>query len=396
MYSTIDREDDDRQLLRKSVAAVAAGFGHTYFREKSADPDGRAHELWAALAETGFTSVNLPEEFGGGGAGLTELTVVCEEVAATGAPLLLLIVSPAICGQVIAQFGTDYQKALWLPKFCGQDTGKWGATWKMAFAITEPDAGSNSHNLATNARQQGDGTWVLNGAKTYISGVDEAEAILVVARTGTDERTGKAQLSLFILDADAKGMTKTVIETEVTAPEKQYALFFDDVVIPADRVVGTPNDGLRQVFVGLNPERIAGAAMLNGIGRYALERASEYAREREVWGVPIGSHQGVAHPLAEAKIQLELARLMTTRAAELYDAGLDAGEAANVAKFAAAEAALKCVDQAIQTFGGNGVATEYGIMSLWGMARLLRIAPVSREMILNYIAQHSLKLPRSY
>ncbi|MGZ6736061.1 MAG: acyl-CoA dehydrogenase family protein, partial [Nocardioides sp.] len=244
--------------------------------------------------------------------------------------------------------------------------------------------------------QQGDGTWVLNGAKTYISGVDEAEAILVVARTGTDERTGKAQLSLFILDADAKGMTKTVIETEVTAPEKQYALFFDDVVIPADRVVGTPNDGLRQVFVGLNPERIAGAAMLNGIGRYALERASEYAREREVWGVPIGSHQGVAHPLAEAKIQLELARLMTTRAAELYDAGLDAGEAANVAKFAAAEAALKCVDQAIQTFGGNGVATEYGIMSLWGMARLLRIAPVSREMILNYIAQHSLKLPRSY
>ncbi|MGZ4698679.1 MAG: acyl-CoA dehydrogenase family protein [Nocardioides sp.] len=396
MYSTIDREDDDRQLLRKSVAAVAAGFGHTYFREKSADPDGRAHELWAALAETGFTSVNLPEEYGGGGAGLTELTVVCEEVAATGAPLLLLIVSPAICGQVIAQFGTDEQKALWLPKFCGQDTGRWGATWKMAFAITEPDAGSNSHNLATHARQQGDGTWVLNGAKTYISGVDEAEAILVVARTGTDERTGKAQLSLFILDADAKGMTKTVIETEVTAPEKQYALFFDDVVIPADRVVGTPNDGLRQVFVGLNPERIAGAAMLNGIGRYALERASEYAREREVWGVPIGSHQGVAHPLAEAKIQLELARLMTTRAAELYDAGLDAGEAANVAKFAAAEAALKCVDQAIQTFGGNGVATEYGIMSLWGMARLLRIAPVSREMILNYIAQHSLKLPRSY
>ncbi|MCW2543486.1 MAG: acyl-CoA dehydrogenase protein [Frankiales bacterium] len=396
MYSTIDREDDDRQLLRKSVAAVASQFGHTYFREKSADPDGRAHELWAALAETGFTSVNLPEAYGGGGAGLTELTVVCEEVAATGAPLLLLIVSPAICGNVIASFGTEEQKAHWLPKFCGQDTGEWGATWKMAFAITEPDAGSNSHNLSTNAKLQGDGTWVLNGKKTYISGVDEAEAMLVVARTGTDEKTGKAQLSLFIVDSDAKGMTKTVIETEVIAPEKQYALFFDDVIIPADRVVGTPNDGLRQVFVGLNPERIAGAAMLNGIGRYALDRAAQYAREREVWGVPIGSHQGISHPMAEAKIQLELARLMTTRAAELYDAGLDAGEAANVAKFAAAEAALKCVDVAIQTFGGNGVATEYGIMSMWGMARLLRIAPVSREMVLNYIAQHSLRLPRSY
>src|ERR1700712_1191067 len=170
MYSTIDREDDDRQLLRKSVAAVAGQFGNTYFREKSAEPDGRAHELWAALAETGFTSVNLPEEHGGGGAGLTELTIVCEEVAATGAPLLLLIVSPAICGSVIAKFGTEEQKALWLPKFCGQDKGKWGATWKMAFAITEADAGSNSHNLQTNAKLQGDGTWVLNGNKTYISG----------------------------------------------------------------------------------------------------------------------------------------------------------------------------------------------------------------------------------
>ena len=139
-----------------------------------------------------------------------------------------------------------------------------------------------------------------------------------------------------------------------------------------------------------------GAALLNGIGRYALDRAASYANERQVWGVPIGSHQGIAHPLAEAKIQLELARLMTWRAAELYDAGADAGEAANIAKFAAAEAALACVDRAIQTHGGNGMTTEYGIAAMWGMARLLRIAPVSREMILNYVAQHSLSLPRSY
>jgi alkylation response protein AidB-like acyl-CoA dehydrogenase len=390
-YSTIDNEDADRQLLRKSVAAVAGQFGHAYFRQKSAE-DGRAHELWAALAESGFTSVNLPEEYGGGGAGLSELTVVCEEVAATGAPLLLLIVSPAIAGSVIAKFGTDEQRARWLPSFCGRGD----PTWKMAFAITEPDAGSNSHNLSTTARLQGDGSWVLNGKKTYISGVDEAEAILVVTKTGVDERTGKGKLSLFVVDADSPGLTKTVIETEVVAPEKQYALFFDDVVVPADRLVGEPGDGLRQVFTGLNPERIAGAAMLNGIGRYVLDRAAQYAREREVWGVPIGQHQGIAHPLAEAKIQLELARLMTTRAAELYDAGLDAAEAANVAKFAAAEAALMCVDRAIQTFGGNGVAVEYGVMSMWGMARLLRIAPVSREMILNFVAQHSLGLPKSY
>lgn len=396
MASTIDRDDDDTRLLRSSVAAVAGQFGHAYYREKSAQEDGRAHELWSALSEAGFTSVNLPEEHGGGGAGMSELVVVCEETAATGAPLLLLIVSPAICGSVIARFGTDEQRALWLPKFCGQDTGPWGSTWKMAFAITEPDAGSNSHNLSTRAVQQGDGTWVLTGSKTYISGVDEAEAVLVVARTGTDPQSGKGQLSLFVVDADAPGLSRTVIPTEVVAPEKQYALFFDDVVVPADRVVGTPGDGLRQVFHGLNPERITGAAMLNGIGRYALERASAYAREREVWGVPIGSHQGIAHPLAEAKIALELARLMTARAAELYDAGLDAAEAANVAKFAAAEAALLCVDRAIQTFGGNGMAVEYGIASMWGMARLLRIAPVSREMILNFVAHHSLQLPRSY
>jgi alkylation response protein AidB-like acyl-CoA dehydrogenase len=218
----------------------------------------------------------------------------------------------------------------------------------------------------------------------------------VVARTGFDELKGRAELSLFIVDVDAPGLSKQLIETEVVAPEKQYALFFDDVQVGSHRLVGVAGEGLRQVFTGLNPERITGAAMLNGIGRYALERGVEYAKHRSVWDVPIGTHQGIAHPLAEAKIALELARLMTARAANLYDAGLDAGEAANMAKFAAAEAALRCVDQAIQTHGGNGMAREYGIASMWGMARLLRIAPVSREMILNYVAEHTLGLPRSY
>jgi alkylation response protein AidB-like acyl-CoA dehydrogenase len=384
------QETPDHELVRKSVGAVAAGFGHAYFRERSA-ADERAHELWEALATGGFTSVNLPDEFGGGGGGITELAIVVEEVAAQGCPLLLLIVSPAICGSIISRFGTDEQRAHWLPKLSGGGDPR----WKMAFAITEEGAGSNSHRLSTTATRAGD-TWVLRGSKTFISGVDEAGAILVVARTGVDEATGKGKLSLFIVDVDAPGLEARVIETEVVAPEKQYALFFDDVVVGADRLVGVEGEGLQQVFTGLNPERITGAAMLNGIGRYALDRATAYACEREVWDVPIGSHQGIAHPLAEAKINLELARLMTQRAAALYDAGADAGEAANMAKFAAAEAALRCVDQAIQTHGGNGMAVEYGIASMWGMARLLRIAPVSREMILNYIAQHSLGLPRSY
>jgi alkylation response protein AidB-like acyl-CoA dehydrogenase len=265
----------------------------------------------------------------------------------------------------------------------------------MAFAITEADAGSNSHRVSTTAVHKDD-AWLINGSKTYISGVDEAEAILVVARTGFDEERGRGELSLFVVDVDAPGLSKQLIPTEIVAPEKQYALFFDNVAVSDDRLIGTAGQGLRQVFTGLNPERITGAAMLNGIGRYALDRAAEYARGRSVWDVPIGTHQGIAHPLAEAKIYLELARLMTTKAAHLYDAGLDAGEAANMAKFAAAEAALRCVDQAIQTHGGNGMSREYGIASMWGMARLLRIAPVSREMILNYVAQHSLGLPRSY
>ena len=389
--SDIVPETDETQLLRHSVAKIAGSYGHRYYRERSDLPDGQAHELWAELARGGFIGVNIPEEHGGGGGGIAELAVVCEELAAAGCPLLLLLVSPAICGSIIAQFGTTEQQERWLPLLAGSRD----PAAKMAFAITEADAGSNSHQLATTATKSAD-AWLLNGSKTFISGVDEAEAVLVVARTGTNEATGRATLSLFIVDSDAPGLERQLIPTDVVAPERQYTLFFDDVAVGEDRLVGKPDDGLRQVFAGLNPERIMGAALLNGIGRYALDRAASYANERQVWGVPIGSHQGIAHPLAEAKIQLELARLMTWRAAELYDAGADAGEAANIAKFAAAEAALACVDRAIQTHGGNGMTTEYGIAAMWGMARLLRIAPVSREMILNYVAQHSLSLPRSY
>jgi alkylation response protein AidB-like acyl-CoA dehydrogenase len=265
----------------------------------------------------------------------------------------------------------------------------------MAFGITEPDAGSNSHRIGTTATADGD-TWILRGTKYYITGVDQAEAILVVARTGTDEPSGRAKLSLFVVPTDAPGLTRTVIPVEITLPEKQYTLFFDDVEVPADRLLGEPHDGFRQVFCGLNPERITIAAIANGLGRYALDRAAAYAKERVVWDVPIGAHQGVSHPLAQAKVSLELARLAVQKAAWMYDEGLDAAEIANMAKYASAEAALACVDQSIQTHGGNGMASEYGIADVWAIARLLRIAPVSREMILNFVAQHSLHLPRSY
>jgi alkylation response protein AidB-like acyl-CoA dehydrogenase len=381
------RETDEQQMLRAAVDAIASKYGHAYFTER-ARAGGRTDELWDELAASGFLGVNVPEEYGGGGMGISELAIVLEELGTNGCPLLLLVVSPAICATIIARFGSDEQKQRWLPRFAT-------AQLKMAFAITEPDAGSNSHNISTTATRDGD-VYRLRGTKYFISFADESESVLVVTRSGVDEDTGRGRLSLFVVDLDSPGLEKTLIPVEIVAPENQFTLFFDDVEVPRDRLIGTEGDGLRQVFVGLNPERIMTAAMAIGIGRYALNKASTYARDRSVWGTPIGRHQGIAHPLAKAKIEVELARLMCQKAAWAYDAGLDAGEEANFAKYAAAEAALGALDQAIQTHGGNGMSSEFGLADMWGLTRLMRTAPVSREMILNFVAQHSLQLPKSY
>lgn len=375
-------------MLRKAVSDLAGEFGYSYWRSK-VDSGGKQTELWDALGEAGFIGVNTPVEFGGGGAGIYELAIVCEEVAARGCGLLLLVVSPAICATIITAYGSQQQKETWLPALASGQK-------KMVFAITEPDAGSNSHNLSTTATRDGD-VYRLNGQKYYISGVDEADAILVVTRTGVDEASGRGKLSLFIVPVDTPGLSTQPIAMDVQMPEAQFFLFFDNATVPASNLIGTEHDGLRQVFLGLNPERITGAAQAIGAGRFALDRAVEYATQRNVWGVPIGSHQGIAHPLAEAKIELEMARLMTQKAAWLHDHGMvEAGEAANMAKFFGAEAALKSVDRALQTHGGNGFAAEYGLTALWTATRAARTAPVSREMILNFVAQHSLGLPRSY
>jgi alkylation response protein AidB-like acyl-CoA dehydrogenase len=382
-------ETAEQLLLRSSVAALAARYGHPYWLGKARAGE-KTRELWDEVGRLGYLGVSIPEEYGGGGHGIVELAIVAEELAAAGCPLLFIVVSPAICGSVIGRSGTAEQKERWLPALAS-------GTTKMAFAITEPDAGSNSHRLSTVARRDGD-DWILAGRKTYISGVDEADAVLVVGRA-EDARTGTLRPALAIVPTDAPGFEKTLIPVEITGPEKQFALFLDDVRLPADAMVGeTADAALAALFAGLNPERITGAAFANGIGRYALDKASAYANTRQVWGVPIGSHQGLAHPLAHAAIQVELARLMTSKAAWLYDTGDDAaaGEAANMAKYAAAEAALAALDQAIQVHGGNGLATEYGLATLWGATRLVRTAPVSREMILNFVSTHTLGLPRSY
>jgi alkylation response protein AidB-like acyl-CoA dehydrogenase len=377
--------------LRDAVRQVAGKYGHKYFVD-CATSHKEPTELYEELGAAGFLGVHLPEEYGGGGAGLTELCAVIEEVSAAGCPLLMMVIAPAICGSIIAAHGSAELKQAWLP-------GLANGTRTMSFAITEPDAGSNTHAVTTTARRDGD-DYLISGTKYWISGPDQADAILVVTRDGDaaaaapDSRD--TPMSMFVVPAGAPGLTMQAIEAELIQPEKQFTVFFDQVRVPAAALVGQAGKGFRAVFAGLNPERVTAAAISNGISRYALERATQYARERSVWATPIGAHQGVAHPLAECYIAVAQARLLTARAAELADAGDRSGEAVNMAKFAAAEASLKTLDQAIQVHGGNGLSREYGLADLWFLARMLRTAPTSREMVLNFVAQHSLGLPASY
>ena len=381
-------EPPERVALRETVRTIGLRYGHDYFVD-TARADGNPTELWHELGAAGLLGVNVPEEYDGGGSGMSDLAVVTEELSAVGLPLMLLALSPAVCATILAKHGSEEQKKQWLPRLASGES-------VMAFAITEPDAGSNTHRTRTVASADGSG-WRLNGGKYYVSHVDNSQGILVVARTGELDGRGRAQLSLFVVDSDAPGITAEPIPVEIVSPERQFVLTFDDVRLPADAIVGEVGGGLAALFSGLNPERIGSAALLNGISRYALDKGTRYAREREVWGVPIGAHQAVAHPLARAHVEVEAARLLTARAAAMYDAGLpEAGSAASMAKFAAAEAATHALDAAMQAHGGNGMATEYGLATLLGLVRLFRIAPVSSEMSLNHIAQHELGLPKSY
>lgn len=381
-------ETEEQQALRKAVAAMAANYGQDYYLEK-ARAGQHTDELWSEAGKLGFIGVNLPEEYGGGGAGMYELSMVMEEMSAGGCPLLMMVVSPAINGTIISKFGTEEQKKHWV-------TGIADGSITMAFAITEPDAGSNSHRITTTARRDGS-DWILSGQKVYISGVDQAQAILVVGRT-EDHKTGNLKPALFVVPTGTPGLSWTKIEMEILSPEYQFQVFLDEVRLPSDALVGSEDAAIAQLFAGLNPERIMGAASAVGMGRFAINKATEYVKTRQVWKTPIGAHQGIAHPLAQNHIEIELAKLMMQKAAALYDSGDDFGaaESANMAKYAAGEASVRAVDQAVQSLGGNGLTKEYGIASVLTASRLARIAPVSREMILNFVAQTSLGLPRSY
>ena len=384
--SLCDTADHHRDL-RDAVSKLVGNYGRKYFQDVVAagkQPD----ELWKELGEAGFLGVHVSEEYGGGGGGLAELNICIEETAAQGCPILSMVIS-SITAPIIAACGSDELKRDWLP---GIATG----TRKMCFAITEPDAGSNTHKVKSHAVRKGSG-WVINGAKYWTSDIDQSQAVMVVVRDGAPLTDGSRQgLSLFVVPTGTPGISMTRIDSALRTSEKQFSVFFDNVEVGGDALVGEPGAGLKQVFAGLNPERIAAAAINNGISRFAIAKAAQYAKDRSVWKSPIGAHQGIAHPLSETYINVQAARLLNARAAQLCDSGEDAAEAANMAKFAAAEASLKALDQAIQVHGGNGLSNEYGLSDLWFITRLHRTAPVSREMILNYISTHSLGLPKSY
>ncbi|MEA2597169.1 MAG: hypothetical protein QOF01_3638, partial [Thermomicrobiales bacterium] len=307
----------EEEMLRDTVFRIAASFGPKYYKE--VDRAKRTPiELWNALGDRGFLGVNLPVEYGGGGLGLQQLVHVLEETGAAGTPLLLLLVSPGIVGTILHRHGTPEQKERWLTRVATGDL-------RFSFALTEPNAGSNSQNISTVARRDGD-RYLINGQKYYISGIDQSELVLVVTKTGVDDR-GRGELTLLMVDPKSPGISYQPIDTALEEPEKQFTVYFDDVEVPVENRIGDEGKGLRVAFDGLNPERILSAAVSVGVARYALDKATSYARERIVWSVPIGAHQAIAHPLAEAKVKLEQARLMMGRASALYDAGLPAGEA---------------------------------------------------------------------
>ncbi len=381
----------EETMIREFVKQVAKKYGRDYWLAKARE-GAFADELWRELAAGGYLGMMIPPEYGGGGLGLQQMAVFIEEMGYQGIPLLLIVVGNVMDAAVIERYGSEEMKERYLPPLARGET-------RFCFALTEPTAGSNSFRISTSARLDGD-SYVLNGQKMFITGVNASDYLLVVGRTTSfDEAEDKREgLSLFVVDRRSPGITLQPLDMGVVHPETQFAVYFDDVRVPRGDLIGEEGKGSKYLFDALNPERISAAAVAVGLGRLVLDKAVAYARERVVFSKPIGAHQGLAHPLAEAKTHLELAALMTRYAAQVSDGGdkMTAAVYANMAKFAAAEAAVEACDLAIEVHGGSGFSTDVDLITLWPYIRMLRTVPVSREMILNYIGEHVLGLPRSY
>jgi len=384
---TMSTTGEEEQAIRDAVRDIVDSFGPDYYQQQV--DDGRnCADLFDALGAKGYLGVHLPEMYGGGGLGLRELAMVVQETALGGCPMQAMLFSAGVTGTILSRNASAEQKSSWLP---GVATGE----TRLSFAITEPDSGANAHRISTVASRDGD-RYIINGQKVFITGMESAQWVMVVARTGVDERTGRGRLSVFMVKTDTPGLSWSPIRTVMNQPDKSHQVFFDNVEVPAVNLVGPENKGLAVAFTGLNTERILTSSICTGIGHYALHKAVGYANQRRVWDQPIGAHQAVSHPLAAAHIHLQAAQLVTDRACELYDRGAEVGELANMAKYLGAAAGLEALDAAISVHGGNGVTYEYQLAPYFWLVRMLNMGPVSKEMILNFVAEHSLGLPRSY
>jgi len=385
-------ESDLHDMIRDSVQDLAADFPHEYWRgcvENHEFP----REYWDALADAGWLGVAIPEEYGGEGLGMLEMTIVIEELSRAGTMGgIVFVLTPVFGGIGIQRHGTEEQKAAYLPRIADGDV-------TFCMGLTEAAAGTNTLNIDTMAESVGDGEWEVTGQKMWISGVKNADTMLLVSRTAeydASDPTGGVTLFLVGDPADRDAIDLTHVEVQLPWFEKQYQVDIDGLRVTEDDVLGTVDGGLYLLWDTLNTERIAGAASALGGGFRAIDLAVEYANERNVFGAPIGSHQAIQHPIAESYAKLTAAREVTYKAAKKWDEGEDCGAEANAASLLTSEFGLEAADRAIQTHGGNGFTPEYQVFDLWRNLRLTKTAPVSNEMILNYLGEHELGLPRSY
>ena len=383
----------EQRMIADSARQLGSQYGLEYWRGIDAKKAFPA-ECWKAICQAGLGGASLPEEYGGAGLGMLELALIVENLSAAGAGSTvgqLFMCNPIFGGVSISKFGTPAMKRELLPKLVSGEIN-------CCMALTEPDAGSNTLEIRSFARAEGDG-WRLNGRKIWITMVDVAQKMLVVARTKRVEESSSRSdgLSMFMIDVKRDGLTHTSIEKVGTNTLASSAIFFDDVRIEPHELVGTLHGGWRELLDVLNTERIVTTAGLIGTGELSVKLAVNYANDRKVFGAkPISSYQGLQFPLAQCHAEIEAARLLNYKAASNFDHGLPYGSVANAAKLLAAQAAAKVTERAMQTMGGMGFSKEYYVERLWRDCRLFRFAPISEEMILNYIAVHDLGMPRSY
>lgn len=382
----------EQQELRDAVLKQCSEFGSDYWLARDRDA-AFPEAFYRVMADAGWLGIAMPVEYGGSGLGITEAAVLMQAVAESGAGMSgASSIHINIFGlNPVVVFGTEEQKQRMLPPLIGGRD-------KTCFAVTEPNAGHNTAAITTHAARRPDGCYVVSGEKIWISTAQVANKILLLARTTSMEhvRNPLDGMSLFYTDLDRTKIEVRVIDKMGRHAVDSNMLFIDGLVVPGEDRIGEEGKGFQYLLHGLNPERILLSAEAVGIGRAALQRAASYARERQVFGRPIGQNQAVAHPLAESWAQLESANLMAFEAARLYDAGLPCGLQANAAKFLAGESAFKACERAVVTLGGMGYAQEYHVERLFRESLIPRIAPISSQMILNFISEKALGLPKSY